>query len=291
MPFKKKVVMLGNSSVGKTSLVRRFVFDQFEDSYITTIGSKTTAKVLKIQKGGKEVVLTLVVWDVMGRIGYIGAHSRMFKGADGALLVTDLTRKETLDSLERYWIPLLWGVVDNVPLIFISNKSDLVDEMAFDPDDLERIASKYNMGIKEELPSHLFTSYLTSAKTGENVENAFESLGHLLLSKKTPWDPVKELYKNLLAKGNLRQRDTRTPIGATDALIVDFCKGFDDEKLAMLMLRQEIIRAGLDINEPSKEGLLRLVEFLADAENEYKTDENVIMSRERRLSLARGVRE
>ncbi len=290
MKYKKKVVMLGNSSVGKTSLVRRFVFDQFEDSYISTIGSKSTVKIVKIKKDQKEFELTMVVWDVMGRVGYTGAHARMFKGADGAILVSDLTRKDTLESLEQYWIPLLYGVVDNIPMVFISNKVDLIDDMAYDPSELEWIASRYNIGISNTLPSHLSTGYLTSAKTGENVENAFESLGHMLLSKKIPWDPVKDLYKNLLAKGNYRHKDSRTAIGATDAIIVDFCNGFSDEKLAMLMLRQEIIRAGLDINQPSRDGLLRLVEFLADSEAEYIDDKTVFKNRKRRLSLAHGAR-
>ncbi|UCE37629.1 MAG: GTP-binding protein [Thermoplasmata archaeon] len=288
MDYKKKVVMLGDSSVGKTSLVRRFVLDQFEDSYISTIGSKSTVKKIIIKKGGKDVSLTLVIWDVMGRVGYTGAHARMFKGADGAILVTDLTRRATLESLERYWIPLLLGVVESIPLIFIANKSDLIHEIAFDPNEMEYIASKYNIGISNSLPSSLATGYLTSAKTGENVECAFESIGHLLLAKKAPWDPVKELYKNLLAKGPYRERDTRTTIGAADAIIVDFCKGYEDENLAMLMLRQEIIRAGMDINHPSKESLVRLVEFLADAETEYKDNKTVILNRNKRLLLARG---
>jgi hypothetical protein len=180
--------------------------------------------------------------------------------------------------------------VENIPMIFITNKVDLIDDMAYDPSEFEWVASRYNIGISNTLPSRLSTGYLTSAKTGENVENAFESLGHMMLSKKIPWDPVQDLYKNLLAKGNYRQNDTTTAIGATDAIIVDFCSGFTDEKLAMLMLRQEIIRAGLDINQPSKDGLLRLVEFLADAEAEYIDTDTVVRNRKRRLSLAHGAR-
>jgi hypothetical protein len=214
----------------------------------------------------------------------------MLNGAKGALLVTDLTRKETLDNLEQYWIPLLYGVVENVPLIFISNKVDLADDMAYDPSELEEIASRYNMRVSDSLPDHLYTSYLTSAKTGENVELAFESLGHLLLSKKAPWDPVQELYKNLLANGNIRHSEDGTMIGATDSILMDFCNGVSDEKLALLMLRQEIIRARLDINDPSIDGLIRLIEFMADAETDYKDDKAVIKSREKRLSWARSAK-
>jgi small GTP-binding protein len=279
--------MLGDNSVGKTSLVRRFVFDMFEDSYISTIGSKSTVKVLNLEHNGKEEELKLVIWDIMGRVGYSQSHARMLKGAKGAFLVTDLTRKETLDNLEQYWIPLLYGVVENVPLIFISNKVDLADDMEYDPRELEDIASRYNRGMSDSVPDHLYTSYLTSAKTGENVESAFESLGHLLLSKKAPWDPVKDLYNNLLANGNVRG-DENSIIEATDSILVDFCNGVSDEKLALLMLRQEIIRSRLDINDPSLDGLIRLIEFMADAETEYKDNKIVVQNREKRLSWAQA---
>ncbi|MFQ5822352.1 MAG: hypothetical protein ACE5I5_20450, partial [Candidatus Heimdallarchaeota archaeon] len=74
--------------------------------------------------------------------------------------------------------------MENVPLVFASNKSDLVEEFAFSQEEMEEIASRYNVGIMDASPSHLTTSYSTSAKTGDNVEKAFECLGHLLLSEK-----------------------------------------------------------------------------------------------------------
>ncbi len=291
MAYKKKIVLLGDSAVGKTSLVRRFVFNKFEDSYITTIGSKTSTKQLQIKKEDDKIDLTLVVWDILGRVGYTASHARMFAGAHGALLVTDLTRKETLFSLERYWLPLLFKVVGNVPLIFVSNKSDLLEDIEFSPEEIRQIALKYNIGITDALASNLSTSYMTSAKTGDYVEDAFESLGYLLLSDKILRDPIKELYESLVAMGISRQTDKKTLIGATDAIIVDFCEGFDDEKLAMSLLRQEIVRAGLDIANPEKDALLRVVEYLAEVENDYLDEETVHKNEMRRLSLAKGAKE
>ena len=140
MAIKKKIVMLGDSSVGKTSMVRRYVYDSFEDSYITTIGSKITTKEMIMEMDGEETEIKLVMWDILGRVGYNASHARMFAGADGAFLIADLTRKETLGSLERYWIPLLFEVVGNVPLVFASNKSDLKNEYVYDFNDMEEMA-------------------------------------------------------------------------------------------------------------------------------------------------------
>ena len=99
MVIKKKVVLLGNSAVGKTSLIKRFVYDKFEDSYIATIGSKVTKKNMSMMTGGQEKGLTLMIWDVLGSEGYKATHARTLAGAHGAILVSDLTRKDTLDSL------------------------------------------------------------------------------------------------------------------------------------------------------------------------------------------------
>ena len=143
MAIKKKIVLLGDSAVGKTSLIRRFVFDQFEDSYIATIGSKVSRKSFKIDKPHRTFEMTFMIWDIIGREGYHALHSRTFVGVHGAIVVADLTRRQTLESLERYWIPFLFKVVDKVPLVFVGNKSDLEGEYEFEPEELANMASRY----------------------------------------------------------------------------------------------------------------------------------------------------
>ncbi len=291
MSIKKKIVLLGDSAVGKTSLIRRYVFNQFKDSYVATIGSKVTKKQITIKRPHHSVDLTFVIWDIIGREGYHGLHARTFAGINGAILVADLTRKETLENLERYWIPLLLKVTDNVPLIFACNKSDLEGEYEFEPEDIIRIADKYNGGIASILPKGLSVSYSTSAKNGSNVENTFESLGHLLVSSFDQQDPVKELFENIVAMGVHRSSDKTTPVGALDSIIVDFCSGFKDSRISMMILRQEIARSGLDINNPTKKGVLTVVEYLAEAENEFKEDKEVMDNMERRLEWAQDIIE
>jgi small GTP-binding protein len=285
MAVKKKVVLLGDSAVGKTSLIRRFVYDTFEDSYITTIGSKVTKKELDIERNGEKKDLTLMIWDILGSEGYTATHARTFAGAHGAILVADLTRSGTLDTLERYWIPLLVEVVDRIPLVFVYNKSDLVKDVAPSMMKLAEMASRHNIGLEDALPAKPSWSFVTSAKTGNNVETTFEILSHLLLSEKMPRDPVKELIESLFSEGVYRKKDKRSLIGVTDTLIVDFCENFGDEALAMTVLRKQFIRAGLDVRNPTSEALSRAVEYLAEAESMSVDETAVRANKERRLRL------
>ena len=294
MAVKKKIVLLGDSAVGKTSLIKRFVLDLFEDAYITTVGSKVTRKELRIPRPDKTVDLNLMIWDLLGREGYTASHARTFAGVHGALLVADLTRRETLDTLERYWIPTLFKVVENVPLVFAANKADLADEAEWEPDRLAAIAGKHNVGLADALPRGLSTTYATSARTGENVEHAFETLGHLVLAGRAPDDPIKELYESLVAMGVSRAADKDTTIGALDAILVDFREGsegpFENDQVAQVLLRQEILRAGIDVRRPTVEGILRLVDYLSEVESDLLPAKDVARNRERRLGWVQGIR-
>ena len=289
MRLIKKIVLLGDSAVGKTSLIRRYVFDQFEDSYVSTIGSKVTKKELKIHELEDTVNLKLMIWDLIGREGYYAIHARTFVGVHGVLFVTDLTRKETLLSIERYWLPMLFKVVENVPLVFVCNKSDLEDDYEFDPKELEEIAYKYNKYKGGTLPYGVQPFYSTSAKTGSNVERAFKTLGRLVVAETELSDPVKELYESVVAMGIARSLDKTTAIGALDAIMMDFCEGFSDSRLAMLIIRQEFARAGINISEPVKKNVLKAVEFLGEAENEYLDEKIVKNNLKKRMEWARGI--
>jgi small GTP-binding protein len=289
--MKKKIVLLGDSAVGKTSLIRRFVFDQFEDTYISTIGSKVTKKDLKLVDESNKTNLTLMIWDLIGREGYHALHSRTFVGTHGAILVADLTRRETLLTLERYWIPFLFKIVESVPLVFVSNKSDLKADFEFQPDEISEIASLYNGKLERYLPMGFKCSYSTSAKTGSMVESAFETLGHMMLHSKDLVDPVTELYQSLIATDIRKSLDTTTPVGALDKIIIDFCEGFDDSRLSMMILRQEVARASLNINDPNKRGITKVVEYLAEAENEFKDKKTVKTNLKRRLNWVKNIKK
>ena len=172
--YSLKICLVGEGGVGKTSLVRRYVFNQFSDSYIKTMGTKISKKnvIIDHPSKGKQRV-TLLVWDIMGQQGFRQMlQQAYFYGAQGIVAVCDVTRMETLEELSG-WIESVGTVVGEIPIVFMGNKSDLDDQLVATADDLKSFAGTYES-------SHTFMS---SAKTGENVENAFRALGHEILDK------------------------------------------------------------------------------------------------------------
>jgi len=162
-----KAVLVGDKAVGKTSLIRRYVLDQFDDRYLLTLGAKVTKKIEMIDLPDRDlhVSLELNVWDIMGQAGFRElAKEAYFHGSRGILAVVDLTRKSTLDQIGG-WIQAVLDVTGPVPLILLANKCDLVAQAAVTPEQVA-VMSK-DLGC---------TSFQTSAKTGENVEAAFRHL-------------------------------------------------------------------------------------------------------------------
>ncbi len=249
---KRKVLMLGDGAVGKTSLIHKYVMDKFDDKYITTIGTKITKKILSLKQDSEKVELTLMIWDILGQKGYTSIQSTSYKGGEGALMVCDLTRKETLASLEEYWIPEVRKVRDNIPFIFVGNKADLVDKREITNDDLQELADKYDTKY-----------FLSSAKTGENVEDMFEALGMSIISDQA----IETSEAQTVAK-----KEIKDLVDVTDIIINEFCDGFGDRETAMAMVRQQFSRAGLDVKGPVKENLIQAVENLAQVEMGFKDE-------------------
>lgn len=166
MPEKylKKVCLLGDGAVGKTSLVRRFVADQFEDKYILTVGTKVVKRDIKTTVGGSEAMVTLMIWDILGQRMHDSLHAAYYSGASGALFVCDITRRETVDHLPE-WIDAFRKVSPRSSILLLANKSDL-PSWAATKDELDALAKRFETN-----------AYLTSAKTGLNVENAFKEIG------------------------------------------------------------------------------------------------------------------
>jgi len=164
--IQRKICLLGDFAVGKTSLVRRYVEGRYDDRYLSTIGVKISRRVLARSYGD----LNLLVWDLAGSKEF-SSQAAYLRGAAGALIVCDLTRFETLASLERY-AGQVRGVNGNVPLVFVANKSDLPAERAIADPDLQNACAALGGPL-----------LLTSAKTGENVEAAFVQLADFLDQK------------------------------------------------------------------------------------------------------------
>lgn len=254
----KKMCVLGDAAVGKTSLIRRFVMDRFDDKYIATIGTKTTAKAIQFATDKEILKLKLQIWDILGQKGYAKLHHSSFRGTNGVFMVADITRRDTLASLDNYWIPKVQHLVGNIPFVILANKSDLIKKAEFTRENLMKYAYKFKVPF-----------YLTSAKNGHNVNLAFHELGKRMLQLKgfEPLKPGKsKIVHPRLLFGSEKGEITRI----IDRIIDDFCKEFNDLEDAMPVVRRQFELAELDVNSPTIEALRRFVERLAAVDMSFK---------------------
>ncbi|WP_088322945.1 Rab family GTPase [Polaribacter tangerinus] len=152
----KKVLLVGNFGVGKTSLIRRFVLNEFSEDYISTIGVRVSSKIVNY----KNQSIKLLIWDVAGTSGNEKVPKAYFLGASAAMFVFDASRQETYENVTAYinTVKELSGLSE---VTVVGNKKDLLNSVEIE--NLQNLVS-----VKIDL--------LTSAKEDENVEDAFIKL-------------------------------------------------------------------------------------------------------------------
>ena len=165
--FIFKVLLLGNSNVGKSSLFLRFVDDIWNDTFVPTIGVDFKIKTLEID----EKKIKMQIWDTAGQERFKNIISSYYRGAHGILLIFDVTDKESFKNLSNWLIEIEKNGNKNVLKLLIGNKTDLEDK---------RVIS-YNQG-KEFADTYGLKYIETSAKKNMNVKEAFETLGRELMS-------------------------------------------------------------------------------------------------------------
>lgn len=269
--IKAKVVLLGDGSVGKTSLIRRFVTDHFSDGYLMTVGAKVTKKELTVRFDGADRAMVLTVWDILGQKGYAGVQESAVKGAQAVLLVYDVVRDESWKSLEEYWIPIIWRLVGKIPLVFAGNKVDLAKDRADVRELLAYLEQKYDA-----------EGFLSSARTGENVEAMFGSLGAAVVRSMD--EPVERV-----AQPTPPQRGVDPILAVTDKIMTDFCADFGGLETGMNVVRKKFEEASVDVGAPTKDGLLRVVDLLADVEKRVKTAQVVSANRLKRITWVKAL--
>src|SRR5438046_7342706 len=135
--MKVKVCLIGEAAVGKTSLIRRFVLDNFDDKYIQTLGTKVSKKELASPSpdGTGELKIDMTIWDIMGQKGFRELlKEAYFYGARGILAVCDVTRRKTLDDLDD-WIEGGWSVTGKIRIECLGHKVDLTDQLQIQDDE------------------------------------------------------------------------------------------------------------------------------------------------------------
>ncbi len=177
--ISKKVALLGSHAVGKTSLISRFVYQKFSDKYLTTIGLKVDKKTVEIN--GHRV--DLVIWDIAGRDNTSEVPYYYLRGCSGIIYVIDTTRDSTFEKLDLK-IKELQEMVPGVEVVIAANKADLFlseEELDSEKDTVELLMQNAEF-VKTLGGIPLKPHYITSAKTGLNVENMFLGLANSMLS-------------------------------------------------------------------------------------------------------------
>jgi small GTP-binding protein len=244
--MKKKVCLIGDSKVGKTSLLERYIEDEFYDSYTATISAKVFKKELQVtvpyNGNNNEIKMTLTIWDLIGHRDqeYWSILKRYIMNTDGVVLVCDLTSKESLGDLKT-WINSVFNTIGVIPLIVMANKMDLVQQIELTKQDIIEFTKQYNSDF-----------FYTSAKTGMNVSESFERLSEIIAEQ------------TLLRESILNPRDVLKEI------IVYYCLLHGGREQAMPIINHQFKLAGADMNSPTKDSLLEIIERLTQVTMSFK---------------------
>lgn len=165
--FNYKIVLLGNFGTGKTSLIRRFVDNSFSEEYMSTIGVSISKKNIETIIDNQNYNSNMMIWDIEGKTDFKPILSHYLNGAKGFIIVADLTRQNTIDSIPEH-IALCEKTMPNLPICIAFNKSDLNHE----PIDIESF---------EKLSSNIIYATKTSAKDDKCVEKVFELLNNKIV--------------------------------------------------------------------------------------------------------------
>lgn len=240
----KKVVLLGDGGVGKTSMVARYVIEKFDDKYVATIGTKVYRKDIQLVYPNLIINLRMMIWDILGQKEYPKIRTASMAGAHGIIAVADLSRPETISSLSDFWIAESVRLGGELPMVFVGNKLDLVGKDSPSAKMIESASAKRGAPV-----------FLCSAKTGENIETVFHTVGEMLVA-----DTVGATRKDKLnAPKNLAE--------AVDFIIQDFCAQYGDLEKAMLIVNHQFSEAGIDIRNPNYDSVLDGLNRLTEAES------------------------
>jgi len=172
-----KIIVLGESGVGKTSLLLRYVENRFTLNTKSTIGANFLTKRMEI--GDK--VATCQIWDTAGQERFQGLGTAFYRGSDGVIFVFDVTQRKSFEELEQWKKAFLIQVGqegnDKFPMIVIANKVDLEESREVPQKEMKEWCAKHNL-----------TWFETSAKEGANVDKAFEEIASLVISRMKPED-------------------------------------------------------------------------------------------------------
>ena len=156
-----KIIIIGNSSTGKTKLIERYITNNFDENSQPTLGFETHNKEFQIEQDK----ITAQIWDTAGQEKFGSLTASYYKNAKGAFVVYDITDKASFEKVEQLVVNIKNGSDKNIYIMLVGNKKDLEDGRVITKEEGENLAQKLKLGFCE-----------VSAKTGEGIENAFQNL-------------------------------------------------------------------------------------------------------------------
>ena len=180
-----KIILCGDGAVGKTALRKRFMGENFTGQYLSTIGADMSTKTIKTTVNSNSIDLKFQIWDLAGQQRFQQVRGVFYNGSQGGLLIYDVTRIETAENLFSWLSEIKKHIPNkNIPLILIGNKVDLRSQFSTvltekQGKTIANIISEKYTNNQSEVPY-----FETSAKTGHNVDLAFNTLANILVQKK-----------------------------------------------------------------------------------------------------------
>ena len=158
-----KVVLVGESGVGKTSIITQFIDQTFQEDIQSTTGGTFSTKSV-VCDGGK--ILKFEIWDTAGQEKYRSLTTMFYKDANAAVMVYDVTRKDSFEEMKNYWANQIKdNSPENIILAIAANKSDLIEQETVDEEEARNFAKELNA---------IFVT--TSAKSSEGINSLFEEI-------------------------------------------------------------------------------------------------------------------
>ena len=176
-----KILLIGDSFVGKTSLLLKYCDGQFPEAHMATIGVEFKDKIINVGKWK----VRLQIWDTSGQERFRSITQNFYRNADGILFVYDVTNRESFSHIKD-WLMDSQVEDSDIKRILVGNKIDLEDKRAIDAEKMNTFAESKKMKCFE-----------TSAKSGENVENIFKEISLLILENKTDDEILDQFSKNM----------------------------------------------------------------------------------------------
>jgi Ras-related protein Rab-7A len=198
-PKKKvllKIIILGDSGVGKTAILHKFVSGQFIEQHKATIGADFSTKEITVD----DKLVTLQMWDTAGQERFASLGHAFYRGADACILVYDISNEQSFKAIEQWRTNFLENAspddASSFPFLLIGNKSDLSDKRQVPPADGQKLAKGHNMEYAE-----------TSAFNGNNIDKAIRDIARIASNM----DTAPFFSEEVAQKINLEQNEATKP--------------------------------------------------------------------------------